>query len=363
MLAIERDVFEIERFDPQGKPALSAYLGVGAPNGSSGAFEARLAAVLRPIADRLDGAQARALEAAAGVARAGVEALEPRPRAVAVFSCPDARFVKVVPLPSVVEPMARWGPRLYISPLSEALEEHERTAVILVDKDRGRVFRLFMGSIEEVAKIDESAGPANAHEWHVRRLLELILQALRREDMSATDRILLGGSQETVHELLRLMPKRLRDRTRLIAGIPVSAATQDVLTRITDLQRQDEREREEELLDQLIDCDRAHAVFGAAGVLEAVAEARVHTLVYGTSSWLEGSECSDCGWLMVGSVAGCPKCGRTMDRLPDLAERAVSRVLQAGGRVEELRGPALRTLGGLGGIAALLRYAPGATAA
>jgi peptide subunit release factor 1 (eRF1) len=136
----------------------------------------------------------------------------------------------------------------------------------------------------------------------------------------------------------------------------------EILERVTEVQRQAEREREEELLDNLLERDRAHAVFGVAAVLEAVAEGRVHTLVYGAETSLEGSECSSCGWLMAGPAAtACPRCNGRLVAVPDLMERVVSLVLQAGGRVEEVRGPAMKTLAGREGLSALLRYTPGRT--
>ncbi len=44
--------------------------------------------------------------------------------------------------------------------------------------------------------------------------------------------------------------------------------------------------------------------------------------------------------------------------LADLVERLVTRVIRAGGRVEEVRGPARETLLRSEGLAALLRYVP-----
>jgi hypothetical protein len=377
MLPIERDLLEIERFDPEGESALSAYLDLGAAGGPLDT-DARLAQVLGPIADRPNGNDTPALEAAAEMVREGIRALEHVPRALAVFASVEPRFLKLVPLPKVIEPKARWGPHLHIGPLISALDENERTVVILVDELRGRVLRLFLGEIEEVVYVDDSHGPEQAraghhltaggadeptrarrHDWHVRRHLERILEAFRRKDLYDTDRILLGGSQETVHELLRLMPQRLRGRTRLVSGVPLGAGMPEILERVTEVQRQAEREREEELLDNLLERDRAHAVFGVAAVLEAVAEGRVHTLVYGAETSLEGSECSSCGWLMAGPAAtACPRCNGRLVAVPDLMERVVSLVLQAGGRVEEVRGPAMKTLAGREGLSALLRYTP-----
>src|SRR5690349_211144 len=112
MLPVERDLLEIERFDPQGESALSVYLDLGPARGPSDT-DTRLARLLGPIVDRLDGSEAPALEAAAEMARKGIRSLDRVPRGLAVFASVEPRFLKVVPLPGVVEPKARWGPHLH----------------------------------------------------------------------------------------------------------------------------------------------------------------------------------------------------------------------------------------------------------
>jgi peptide subunit release factor 1 (eRF1) len=174
------------------------------------------------------------------------------------------------------------------------------------------------------------------------------------------DRLLLAGIQETVYELLRLLPRRLRHRATVIRGVPVSASVQEVLEHVLIAQRTVEREDEEELVDNLFGRDAARCVFGGAAVLEAVSVNRVHTLVYAENAKLAGAECSACGWLMEAPLVGaCPRCGQPVVAHADLIERLVWRALKAGGRVEEVRAPAsnrLRERGG--GLAAMLRYIP-----
>jgi peptide subunit release factor 1 (eRF1) len=197
------------------------------------------------------------------------------------------------------------------------------------------------------------------HEWHVRQHLERVLAVLRDRDSSNLDRVLVGGDKQTVHELLELMPRRVRARTRLIAGLRVEAATSEVLERVLETQAQAEREAEEELLDSLLERDRAHAAIGQGPVIEAVSDSRVHTLVYSADLEMHGSECETCGWLSLGQTPeACPRCHGAVHAVGDLLELAARRVAAAGGRIEEVRGPAALTLNRREGIAALLRYEP-----
>jgi peptide subunit release factor 1 (eRF1) len=391
MLPVENDILQIERFrHPEGGRALSLYLETNSARGPGRNLRAQLEDVLRPVRASLEGddREARSLEADVEAVMSQLDALEPRPRAIAAFACRELGFVRIVPIPERIEPMARWEPTFHLGPLRAALDERERIVVVLVDKEHGSVYRTFMGQIEEVAHLSqEPEGHAQAgyaqqkrtggsngvsiragygernlqrrHEWHIRKHLDRVLTAMRGDGSWPTDRILIGGATETVHELLYLLPKRIRDRTRLISKVTPESSPSIVLARVADAQRDAEREAEEELLDNLTERDRDRSVFGAVAVSEAVADGRVHTLVYGSDAIIRGAECARCGWLAAGPLdATCPRCQAEMTALPDLVERMVSRVLRSGGRVEEVREFTLRTLNRLGGVAALLRYVP-----
>ena len=253
--------------------------------------------------------------------------------------------------------------------LMAAVDEHEATIVALVDRDHAHVFRVFMGQVENTAQLQRALEhdthlheAEGRHQWHVRQHLERVLAVIRDRRSTAPDRVLVGGGKETVHELLKLMPPRVRGRTRLVAGLSVHSSAAHVLARVVEEQQRAEREEEEELLDNLLEGDRSRAVFGPAPVIEATSDDRVHTLVYGAGAAIHGAECDACRWMTVGEVAVCPRCGGGVHAGTELVERMVHRVLATGGRVEEVRGPASRIMRKWEGVAALLRYQPHAQA-
>lgn len=383
MLPIERATREIEQFDPGGSLALSLYLDTDPTWTARRNLEEEVGGLLTSLRASLadDQGAAQQLSRALHQVLGAMGSLESVPRAVAAFACPDGGFVRVVPLPESVGRSAHFGERFQLTPLLAALDEHEKTVVALVDREHARVFRVFLGQIEEVAQLEDGgrrhgaagratlksgAGPAairmsygernieRRDQWHVRQHLERALTAMRPNG----DRVLVGGALETVHELIRLLPKRVRHRTRIIAGLPADATLATVLERVLQTQHEAEREEEEELIDNLTERDRARSVFGLAAVAEAVCDNRVHTLVYSTTrAPVGGAECRACGWLMPGADArGCGRCGGTLEPRPDLIELFVERVHESGGRVEEVRGPAQKTLLRQEGVAALLRF-------
>jgi peptide subunit release factor 1 (eRF1) len=52
----------------------------------------------------------------------------------------------------------------------------------------------------------------------------------------------------------------------------------------------------------------------------------------------------------------CPACSGAVLERTDFLDYLAERVIQQGGRFEEVRGPAAERLAGAGGVAALLRY-------
>jgi predicted Zn-ribbon and HTH transcriptional regulator len=385
VLPIENDVLDIVRSAAKGGNALSLYLDTDPSRGAGRNLKAEMADTLREMRDSLgDADHTDALEQAAAAAMEAINSLQPIPRAVAAFVRPGIGYLRVVPLPEPVARSAHWGPELYVRPLLVALDEHQRTVVALVDQEHGHVFRVFLGQIEEVASLEhKEPGHAQAgrsqrksmgsghgvaawmaygernlqrrHDWHVHRHLERVVEAMRLDG----DRLLVGGGRETVLELLRLLPRRVRDRTTVMTGISAEASTAVVLERVLETQRQAEWEEERALLETLLEAEHARSVFGVAAVAEAVSDARVHTLAYASSTEMTGAECTGCGWLMPGPKASsCPRCGAALVERPEFVERLVARVFQSGGRVEEVRGPARESLLDKDGLAALLRYVP-----
>jgi peptide subunit release factor 1 (eRF1) len=70
-----------------------------------------------------------------------------------------------------------------------------------------------------------------------------------------------------------------------------------------------------------------------------------------------GFVCSQCELLLSDQNSGiCPACSGSLRPVADLVEQLAERVLQQGGRFEEVCGEAAERLGVAGGLAALLRY-------
>jgi peptide subunit release factor 1 (eRF1) len=259
-----------------------------------------------------------------------------------------------------------------VAPLLDVLDEYERYAVALVDKEKARFFSVFAGQIEEtddfkdfVPGKHDRGGVSQAnfqrhHEAHVfrhlKRAAEYLADLYRRRPF---DRLVLAGPEEATSELRRLLPRALT--SRVLATLPAEtfARSQEILERTLQIERQVERTTEERLLSEVFDTAAAGglATVGVDQTLEALFFGEVRTLFVAEGARAEGSVCPNCGRLATGSASSCPACGHRMDPASDVFERAIEQTLAMAGSIETVHGdPAQRLLQTGGGLAAVLRY-------
>lgn len=390
MLPIEKQILDLERFDTHGAPALSLYVHTDPFRDSGRNMSAQLDALLESVRSGVD--DDRDIVASIGKnfdAALGAISSIPKPRAVAAFACAMRGFATAVPLRFAVAPEAFWDDHLHLQPLIAQLAEHERALVMLLDKQRLRLFRIFMGEIEELEDFTDELPGRNAagraqrayqgqssngfsvsmgygstnverhHMWHVRKHMDRVLEVLQKnQEKQPVDQIFLSATPEARSEFLRLLPRRWRSSIANDLHIPMHATTAEVLAAAMAAQQASERGAEDRLIADLLERVPARAVLGARQVAEAVANRQVLTLIYAHDTHFPGALCDGCGLLMPDfAPAPCPRCGVNTRPIEDLMDQMITGVLQQRGRIEEVRGPAAERLRDTDGVAALLRFA------
>ncbi len=390
-LPIEMTVEDLERFVPTDASVLSLYLLTDPTAGAGQNLHAQATGLLHELAARLGpesdaGAQVRA---EGETVQRVIASLGTPPRSVAIFTSTARGFCRVAALPVRMPPGAFWGTAPYLRPLLAALDEHERTIVVLLDKERARFFRVFLGQIEEIHDFEDAKpkkhrqmGGAWAYppvsDWTrggwadsgIARREELRVQSharraattlMRLADEERVDRVIVGGTPEVMSEFRRLVPKRLRRRVAAQeVHAPLFASPAEVRTAVAVVEEQIERANEERLVSDVLDgLGTDQAVGGPADVLDAAGGGRVHVLVFAETARLPGGRCERCGSLTVAPLpTACAACGGPVRPVADLVDDLAGQVLDQGGRVEEVRGAAAERLAPWGGIAALVRYSP-----
>lgn len=294
------------------------------------------------------------------------------PPGLAMYADGTGELELAVALPMSPLNLVTWKEQPAIEPLVEALDEQERIAVLLIDKERTRLFTIFLGQIEErTVFADEVPGAQATGGWfglsqkryqrhhedhvlrHVKRTVRAMMDELRQHPF---DRLFVSGSPEAVTTLTHQLPRPLRDRLAGTFELELFASDAEVLGAAM---------REAELAERRYELDEVHALLnastgqnaavGADATLGVLNEARVHRLFVARDLDLDGAECPTCSRLLL-QTGDCPVCGTTLEPVPSIRERAIASALDQGARVEVVAGEAADLLMEHGGMAAWTRY-------
>jgi len=336
-------------------------------------FEVQAEALLKNL--RSSHGRSVRLDKAAEIALALVHKLRPAGKAALVVVHPETDLQEIFQLEVPFAASAHWRRGAFLRPIVEAMDEYERYAVVLTDAKRARLFTVFMGEltehedlISETSQRTRSMGADQMraqkrrdrrHDEEVALHAKRVIDAIHDLALHAPfDRLIVAGTPKATSQLARLLPKRLRGKLTGTVSMSVGAPQKEVLKKILSVQHKMEREQEsllvEGVLAELHDGGKAVADF--ASVLDAVNQGRVWKLFYAKGLKKVGGECSDCGSYAPDPTGPCTYCGGNVQQLPQCVDRLTQSVMEMGGQVEVIDGPAAKALAPHGEIAALLRY-------
>jgi peptide subunit release factor 1 (eRF1) len=294
-------------------------------------------------------------------------------RGLAFFACSADGFFEVVesPLSTSNDIVINHTP--HVRPLESILQAYERFAVLLVDRQRTRLFHFEVGELTEHTEVfdavprggDQAGHPAQgsrgahvqrhseeiAHR-HLRHAAEVAFNELQERPV---DHVILGGPRELVVELEGLLHPWVRDRVVDRLVIPATAGPDEVRQAALAVEEAVTRRRGAALVDRLRDAvgTGGAGVAGLEATLAALVERRVDLLLvsdgYATGGW----RCRSCRYLGHRGRR-CPVCAHAMDLVDDVVEEAVEEALANKCRVQIVRENA--DLDVLGRIGALLRF-------
>ncbi|MDY7101355.1 MAG: hypothetical protein S0880_09225 [Actinomycetota bacterium] len=331
--------------------------------------ERELEALLRPVRNRpeLDPRAHADLDRIAGVVRNGLD--RSHARGLAVFSSASAGLWEVLELPMPVRNQLVVGQHPAVTQLESMARDFERMGVLLVDRQRARMFVFEWGElVDHSERFDElprdfddrgerERGDVDDHvaamqSRHLRHAAAVAWDVYQRDGF---ERLALAVPDELMGEVEGALHPYLRERSCGRLHLPVSSSVDEVRSAARELYIQNRRARLAELVDRL----RAEAHSGRRGavglpdVLAAVSDGRVDNLLVSAGFAEEGWRCQACDVLALVGRA-CPRCGEEMRRVDDVVAESISLAMSHGSQVEVCWGDA--DLDVLGRIGALLRY-------
>ena len=366
-------VRQLAKFDGHGAPVLSLYLDLDPARQVRHSYRIALEDLVNGARESLDKRTREALTNEVSRLEEWLDGHEPAGRGLVAFSCATQGLQETHELPVHVEDHLSFEPRPDVGPLLELIDENERYAVALVDKQRARLFTVFLGEIEESDEIFDYVPPKTDqgglsqshfqrhHElhvlWHLKHVAQHLTELFRRRSF---DRLIIAGHEEAMSELKTLLPRALARRVAAEIPADTQASEHDILEKSLEVERGIEQEGEEHLLDYLLEVagSGGRAIVGRQSTLEALYLDEVRTLVASAGLAIPGSDCPNCRWLEPGTPpnAACSKCGTAVRPVHDLVHAVMTRAVELGGTVESVHGDAARRLEERGGLGALLRF-------
>jgi peptide subunit release factor 1 (eRF1) len=283
-----------------------------------------------------------------------------RVRGLAFFACSADGYFEVVESPLPVRNGVVVNQTPHVRPLESILQVHERFAVVLVDRQRARLFRFELGELTEHTEVfDAVPRPAAAVQRHTDELAHRHLKhaadvAFAELGERPVHHVILGGPLEAVAEFEGMLHPWIRERVADRLVIAATAGPEEVRQAALAAETAAARRNEAALVERLRSAVATRAgVSGLDATLSALVERRVDLLLVSDGFETEGWRCRSCRYL--GPLGRrCPVCANSMDLVDDVVEEAVEEALANKCRVQMVRENA--DLDVLGRIGALLRF-------
>ena len=284
----------------------------------------------------------------------------------AVFSAGE--FWSTLSLANPVADRVEIGRSFHLGPLAPLVGRDDGALVAFVGRERGQVFRLRAGRLEEVVdRTEEQPGRHDQGGWsqgRYQRHIEKLVGEHLRDVATELDKVARNlhapkvgvvGAEETRSEFVDTLPHDVKSAIVATAEAEAHATPADLLEIVEPLLDRAHANDEQAALDRWREeaGKRARAASGWKDTLEAASDGRVELLLYDERPDRSAYECPQCGRAALESGA-CPLDGTPFEARDSALDLAVHQTLLHGGALLGIRHHP--DLGPVEGVAALLRY-------
>ena len=288
-------------------------------------------------------------------------------RGFAVFSAGLDGVWRTLPLPDPVPDGVAVGPEFSLAPLAPLVGRGDGAIVAVVGRERGELFRLRAGRLEEVVdRTEKEPGRHDQGGWsqarYQRHIENLVFRHLRgvAEELDALERrtgadVVVVSSEETRAEFARLLSKEVEGAIVGWTQAEAHATPPEILEVVTPVLEEARARRESETLERWRE-EAGRGGRAAAGwdeTLESASDGRVETLLFQEGTRRPAWECPKCGRASA-KPGECPLDGIPFEAREDGLDLALHRTLKHGGSAWAVRQH--RDLEPVEGIGALLRF-------
>lgn len=244
-------------------------------------------------------------------------------------------------------------PYPYIRPLASIYSSYRNYAVLLIDRNKARIFESRLGENVEHFHVregsyekikyggyygrDERSVERNIRNMaiqHYKRVADEIFDLNRKYDFNW---IIVGGRKEIMNEFRKYLHEFVVGKILGEIEVDPDAHINDVLDRVKEAESFARKRFEERLVGEIREKLHSNlAVEGPHGVITASRKRAVKTLIFTEDFVRKGMFCKKCDYLGIEHQTNCPVCGAKLYKTNDIVELLLHRVLQNGGNVEVL---------------------------
>lgn len=261
----------------------------------------------------------------------------------------------------------------YAKPLMDILDNYQRYAVLLVDKESARILVVHLGEIVEYGEVQTPDVPGkhkkggwfslsqNRYERHIDFHIALHLKdVVEKLDSFLSGeyigRLIIGGSDETVIAVKGMLHKTVLDKVIDTVKIEMFAKPDEIMKKMEPVVLKYEKQKKQEEVDFLIEraMKNENAVIGLENVLNALQEQRVMKLFFIKDHKASGYICNFCELMTVQKTESCPYCGGGIEAVDYMIGLAAQKAVQQGALIEVVTES--KKLLDAGAIGAFLRF-------
>lgn len=257
---------------------------------------------------------------------------------------------------------------LHLKPLISLLDEYERYCVVMVDKEKAKIFSVYLGEVEEMTNIfnnfpgkhsqggwSQQGNQAHADFHHKQNLKEVAEKTFKIFKEKKFNRLIIGGSKEILSDFKEKLHSYLQERLAGEFFMEFFKSDQEILAESLKIEENVEREKEGKLVRELIDNlgYKNKAITGLDRVLQASFEKKILKLVVKEGLQKSGFVCTSCDKLIY-KEGDCAECENNKEQVDDIIDELVQQVISCGGEVEFVRDN--KELEKVGDVGAFLRY-------
>jgi peptide chain release factor subunit 1 len=241
----------------------------------------------------------------------------------------------------------------YIKPLLDILDNYQRYAILLVDRETARIFLVHLGDIEEYTEVHSHDVPGRhkkggwfslaerSYERHIDYHVGLHLKDVIKHlgpflSGEYVGRLIIGGAEEAVTKVRNMLPQAISDRIMGTFQAEMIATGKEILEKTEPIVQAYERQKEEDDIDDLLTkaMKNENAVLGIENVLNALQEGRVMKLVFLKGYKHSGISCRQCGYLTVQDASSCPFCKGEMQEARYIVDLIAQKAVEQGALIE-----------------------------